>query len=396
MALSIALVIIFGLVGNIVFVKMKLPGLLGMLLVGVVIGPFCLGLLDDSILAASKDIRTIALIVILLRAGLGLNVKDVKASGKPAIFLSFLPCILEGIMIIILSMMLLDFDYIEAGMLGFIIAAVSPAVVVPLMLKLINEKKGKKIPVLVLASASVDDVVCITFFMTFMGFYYNSSFPIARQLFNIPASIILGVLLGLIVGICLVFIFKKIHIRDSKKVIIILAFSILMVTLQDFVLEVIMISSLLGIMTIGIVINEMKPELGKRLALKFNKIWVFTEIFLFVLIGAAVNIDVAFNAGLIGAVIIILGLLARSLGVIISTYKSSLSKKERLFIVYSYVPKATVQAAIGSIPLAAGVPHGEIILALSVMAIIITAPLGSILITLGSKKLLKSENNSVI
>ena len=273
MALSIAIIIFFGMIGNYVFTKLKLPGLLGMLIVGVVIGPYCLSWLDRSVLDISADLRKIALIIILLRAGLGLNRNELKKVGKTAFKMSFIPALFEGLTVASISIWLLDLDFIQGGMLGFILAAVSPAVVVPLMLKFIEEKLGTKkgIPVLILSAASVDDVFAITFFTCFMGFYVNKNFNIGLQLLNIPISIILGVVLGLIVGIGLVWLFKKFHIRDSKKVILILALSIFMTSLENALKDYIMIASLLGVMALGFIITEKKPELGVRLSSKFGK-----------------------------------------------------------------------------------------------------------------------------
>jgi solute carrier family 9B (sodium/hydrogen exchanger), member 1/2 len=398
LAFSIAIILLFGMIGNLIFTKLRLPGLLGMLIVGVIIGPYSLDLLDDSIIAVSADLRTIALIIILLRAGLGLNRHELKKVGKTAIKMGFIPGIFEGIVIALLSIYLLDLDFIRGGMLGFIIAAVSPAVVVPLMLKFIDERLGMKkgIPVLVLSAASIDDVFAITFFTSFMGFYANKNFNIALQLLNIPVSIMLGVLLGFVISLGLVYLFKKFHIRDSKKVLIILSLSILMVSLEHALESYIMIASLIGVMTIGFMITERKPSLGKRLSLKFNKVWLLGELFLFVLVGAEVNIETAIKAGLIGTFIIVIGLLARSLGVLVSTIKSGLNPKEKLFVIISYLPKATVQAAIGAYPLSQGVEGGDIILAIAVLSIILTAPLGAILINTLAPKLLESEDHQEI
>lgn len=393
MALSIAIIIFFGLLGNFVFTKLKLPGLLGMLIVGIIIGPYCFNILDESILSASADLRKIALIIILLRAGLGINRSELKKVGKTAIKLSFIPGVLEGLTVAFVSMYLLGFDFLQGGMLGFILAAVSPAVVVPLMLKLMEKRIGTKkgIPVLVLSGASIDDVVAITIFTSFMGFYANKNFNIGLQLLNIPVSIIIGIVIGFIVGYILVIIFNKFHIRDSKKVIIILALSIFMVNLEKALENYIMIASLLGVMALGFVITEKKPNLGERLSSKFNKVWLFSELFLFVLVGAEVNINVAISAGLIGILVILAGLFARSIGVLVSTYKSDLNLKEKIFVVVSYLPKATVQAAIGSIPKMVGVENGDLILAIAVLSIIITAPLGAILIDRLAPVLLEKE-----
>lgn len=393
MALSVALILFFGMVGNLIFTKLKLPGLLGMLIVGVIIGPYVLDLLDPSVLSISSDLRKIALIIILLRAGFGLNRKELKKVGKTALKMSFLPGILEGLTIALVSIWFLNFDFIRGGMLGFILAAVSPAVVVPFMLKFIEKKMGMKkgIPVLILAASSIDDVIAITLFTGFMGFYANKNFSIGQQILNIPVSIILGIMLGLIIGIILVNLFKKYRIRDSKKVIIILSIAIFMVSLEKVLEPYIMIASLLGVMALGFIITEKKPELGIRLSSKFNKVWVLAELFLFVLVGAEVNIQVAMNAGLVGLAIISIGLVVRSIGVLLSTINSGLNIKDKIFVIVAYLPKATVQAAIGAIPLSQGVEDGDLILAIAVLSIIITAPLGSILINLLAPKILEKN-----
>lgn len=379
MALSLAVIIIFGLLSSKFFAKIKLPGLLGMLILGIIIGPYGLSLISDEVMAVSGDLRKIALIVILLRAGLGIEKDTLKQIGVPALKLSFLPGVLEGTAVMIISVYIFNISYIEAGMLAFIIAAVSPAVVVPQMLDLIEKKRGKKkgIPTLILAGASIDDVFAITIFSTFLGLYGGSSVNITRQFFNIPLSILLGISLGAISGFVLVDIFKKYHIRDTKKTLIMLSAAILMTGLEDYLKDYIPIAALLGVMVIGFVLKEKNNVLGPRLASKFNKIWVFSEIMLFVLVGAEVDINLALKTGLTGILIIFSGLLARSIGVYISLIGTDLNWKERFFSVIAYTPKATVQAAIGAVPLAAGVKSGDLILAMAVLAIIITAPLGS-------------------
>jgi solute carrier family 9B (sodium/hydrogen exchanger), member 1/2 len=391
MMLSLAYIIIFGMSGYIVFKKIKLPGAIGMLIAGVIIGPYGLNLLDDSILLISLDLRKIALIVILIRAGLGIDRKSLQAVGKQSVSLSIIPVLIEGFTIVLLAVLLLDFRFIEAGLLGFIIAAVSPAIVVPSMLKLIKEKMGmkKNIPVLVLASVSIDDVIAITIFSTFLSMYLATQVNVFTQILWIPISIGLGIIVGLIVGFGLIWLFNKFHIRDTKKVLLLISIGIMMVSFAELIEDYILIASLLGVMTMGIVIVERKIVLAERLAVKFNKVWVFVELTLFVLVGAAVNIQVAFNTGLIGIFIILAGLFMRSLGVLIATLMSDFSLKERLFLVVSFLPKATVQAAIGGIPLALGVANGEIILALAVLSIIISAPIGAIGIDTLSKPLLK-------
>lgn len=396
MALSLAIIVILGLLFNILFDKIKLPGLLGMLILGIIIGPYGFNLISNGILSISADLRKIALIVILIRAGLGIEKETLKKVGIPAVKLSFIPGFLEGFTIIFISSYIFDLSFIEAGILGFIIAAVSPAVVVPQMLNLIDNNRGTKkgIPTLILTGASIDDVFAITIFSTFLGLYGRTHLNITKQLFNVPISIITGVVLGVISGFFLVYLFKKYHMRDTKKALIILSIAILLTGIEDFMKDIIPIAALLGVMTIGFVLQERYKLIGTRLASKFNKIWVFAEIMLFVLVGAEVNIHLAIESGLAGLVIIFAGLLARGIGVLISVTGTNLNWKERVFSIIAYTPKATVQAAIGAVPLAVGVKSGELILAMAVLSIVITAPLGAAGIKItGERWLSKDETN---
>ena len=380
MATSLGIITVLGLMANYIFTKLKLPGLLGMLLLGIIFGPFGLGILNDDLMRVSSDFREIALIIILLRAGLGLDWDELKSIGRPAVKLSFIPVILEGLTVMILSTILFDLSLIEGGILGFIIAAVSPAVVVPSMIELKERGMGtdKNIPTLILAGASLDDIVAITIFSSFLGLYTGEKINILLQFLKVPTSIILGIGIGFIIGLVLVFLFKKYHIRDTKKVLMIVGVAILMMELENILSSRIQIAGLLGVMTIGFVILLRRNVVAKRLALKFNKIWVLAEILLFVLVGAQVDLSVAINAGRFGIILILGGLIMRSIGVFISLIGSNLNKKERLFVAVSYTPKATVQAAMGSVPLAYGVVSGDMILAVSVLAIVITAPIGAI------------------
>lgn len=391
MATSLAIIILFGLLANTLFTKMKLPGLLGMIIIGIILGPYVLNWISPDLLRVSGDFRQIALIIILLRAGLGISSDDLKKIGKPALKLSCIPGIFEGLTIAFISTRFLGFSFIEGGILGFILAAVSPAVIVPLMLDFQERKLGtnKGIPTLILAGASIDDVFAITIFSTFMGLYSGNHINIGIKLLNIPVSIILGIIIGIIIGFILVKVFERYHIRDTKKVLLILGCAILLNALEQVMKNKIEIAGLLGVMALGFILLEKRPIVAKRLSLKFNKIWVFAEILLFVLVGAQVNIAVAYNAGLQGLAIIIVGLIGRSIGVYISLLGTNLNWKERLFCIISYIPKATVQAAIGAVPLSMGVESGEIILAIAVLAILITAPLGAIGIKITGDKLLK-------
>ena len=391
MARSLAIIILLGLAANKLFEKIKLPGLLGMLIVGAIVGPYGLDILQPGIMNISADLRKIALIIILLRAGFGINKRDLKRVGTTALKMGFIPGLIEGFFIAFASIKLLNFTFIQGGILGFIIAAVSPAVIVPAMLRLMENGLGsnKGIPTIILAGASIDDVFAITIFSGFLGLYSGSNMNLGLQILNIPISIILGILMGLIIGIILIKVFQKYRIRDTKKVLLIIGLSIFLTELENALKTKIEIASLLGVMTIGFIIVEKIPHVGKRLGVKLNKIWVFAEILLFVLVGAEVNINVALNAGKVGLIIIVIGLLGRSIGVVISTVGTRLNWRERLFCIIAYIPKATVQAAIGAVPLSLGVASGDVILAIAVLSIIITAPLGAIGINLTGEKLLQ-------
>lgn len=304
--------------------------------------------------------------------------------------MSCIPGLVEGFFITFASMRLLNFTFAQGGILGFIIAAVSPAVVVPSMLTLMENNIGTKkgIPTLILASASMDDVFAITMFSAFLGLYSGSHIHIGIQLLSIPISILLGIIAGAIIGLIVIKVFKKYHIRDTKKVLLILGFSILINQLESVLKTKLQIASLLGVMTIGFVIIEKLPNVGERLSNKFNKIWILAEILLFVLVGAQVDVNIALKAGEVGIMIIVIGLIGRSIGVIISLIGTEYNWKERLFCIIAYIPKATVQAAMGAVPLSLGVESGDIILAIAVLSILITAPLGAIGIHYSSEKLL--------
>lgn len=349
---SLGLIILLGLVVSKLFEKYKIPGLVGLLILGIVIGPYVMNLLHPNILKISGDLRKVSLIIILLRAGLGINKEDLKKVGAPALKMSCIPGLIEGFFIAFASVKLLNFSFIQGGILGFIIAAVSPAVVVPSMLNLIEKGVGtdKRIPTLILAGASIDDVFAITIFTAFLGLYSGININIGMELLNIPISIFLGVLCGIVLGFILVKLFKRSNIIDTRKGLLILSTSILLTELENILKSKIEIASLLGVMTMGFVIAEKIPKVGRKMSVTFNRIWIFAEILLFVLVGAEVNIYVAINAGKIGAIILFIGLLGRSIGVMISLLGTNLNWKERMFCVISYMPKATVQAAIGGFP----------------------------------------------
>ena len=391
MATSLAIITLFGLFSKKLFNRFKVPGLLGMILAGVLIGPYGFNLLSDEILIASEGFRKIALIVILLRAGLGIKREDLRKVGRPAINLSFIPGLFEGFTIAYVSMKFFAFSFIQGGILGFIIAAVSPAVIVPSMLDFMEKGIGKEknIPTLILAGASNDDVFAITIFSAFMGMYGGGRVNIGATIFSIPLSIVLGVVSGGIIGIVLIKIFKSYDIRDTEKTLYILGSAILLTSFETMIKSKIDIAGLLGVMAIGFIIYEKMPKVGRRIASKFDKVWVFAEILLFVLVGAQVNVVLALDAGLKGVFLIFIGLIARSIGVLLSLVGTNLKMREKLFCIFAYIPKATVQAAIGAIPLSAGVESGDLILSLAVLSIIITAPLGAIAIKATGSKLLE-------
>jgi solute carrier family 9B (sodium/hydrogen exchanger), member 1/2 len=398
MITSIGLMLILGLVANAIFTKLNLPGLLGMLLVGVVTGPYVLDWLSPELLVISGGLRQFALIVILLRAGLGISKEELKRVGFSAVKFSFLPGLIEGFTIAFAATWLFGFTFIEGGILGFIIAAVSPAVVVPRMLELSEQKTGtdKGIPTLILAGASIDDVFAITIFSTFLGLYGGSRVNIGLQLLGIPLSIILGVVLGMAGGLVLAKLFTRFHLRDTKKVIYILGAAILLTAIEGWLKDWEAVASLLGVMAMGFMLMEKVPAAARRLAVKFNKIWILAEILLFVLVGAQVNIHVALQACQAGLLIVTLGLGGRTIGVLLATAGSDLNWKERLFCAIAYLPKATVQAAIGAIPLSMGVSSGEVILAVAVLSILFTAPLGAVGIQQSAGVLLKTESTVVV
>ena len=392
MLTSIAIILLLGLLVGWLFSKIKLPSLLGMIIVGIILSPHCLNMVDESIIMISGDLRQIALVIILTRAGLSLNLSDLKKVGRPAILMCFMPACVEMIGTIIFAPILLGVTYLEAAIIGSVIAAVSPAVVVPRMIKLMEEGYGKEksIPQLILAGASVDDVFVIVVF-TALTTLASTGKMSASSFIQIPVSIILGVMLGCVVGIILVWFFKKWHMRDSVKVLIIISISFLLLEVQNRLEGVVPVSGLLAIMSMGIIINQKYDVLAKRLSIKYNKMWLGAEVFLFVLVGIAVDIKYALKAGIIVIGLVVLALVFRMIGVGLSLVKTDLTKKERLFCAIAYTPKATVQAAIGTIPLAMGLACGEMVLTVAVVAILITAPFGALCVDSLYKKLLEKE-----
>ena len=378
MLLSVALMILMGLTLSKVFKQMKMPPLIGLLVTGIILGPYVFNAIDQNILNVSVELRKMALVVILLRAGLSLKLEDMKTIGKRSIFMAFIPATFEFLAILVFGPLLLPISYGEAAILGSIIAAVSPAVVVPRMIKLMEEDKGqrKKIPQLVLSAASLDDVYVIILFTSFLQAYLQGEYNY-KTLLYIPLSIVLGVSLGLVVGFIATKFFKMFHMRDTIKVLILFALSFLALVLENVTQKFIAISGLLTVMVLGGMIRHLYPILAKRLVIKFEKIWVIAEMQLFILVGAAVDINTFPSVGLLGILLITIGLISRMIGVMVALIKSSFTLRERVYIGLSYIPKATVQAAIGGIPLAYGVSQGYLILAIAVLSIIVTAPLGA-------------------
>ncbi|SEL38449.1 sodium/proton antiporter, CPA1 family [Carnobacterium iners] len=390
MLLSLALILIVGFIFSSIFSRLRLPGLLGLILTGIILGPYCLNLLDPKILSISADIRQIALIVILFRAGLTMNINDLKKNGRPAILMTFLPATFEIITVTILAPLLFGISTLEAAILGTVLGAVSPAIVVPRMIRLIESGYGKAkgIPQMILAGASVDDVFVIVLFTSFLGMFQGNGFEIF-SLLSVPVAIIFGLLLGVLVGYILVKLFKYFHIRDTVKVLLILSICFLMVVLEERLKGFFPISGLLGVMALGGIILKLYPLLAKRINTKFSKIWIGAEVFLFVLVGSVTDITALSEAGITVVLLILISLIFRMTAVFLSVSGTNLTVKEKLFTAGAYTPKATVQAAIGSIPLAMGVPAGNIILTVAVLSIILTAPLGATFIDLSYKKLLE-------
>ena len=393
MLTSIAVILLTGLLVGWLFSKIKLPSLLGMIIVGIILSPHCLDLVDKSILNISGDLRQIALVIILTRAGLSLNISDLKKVGRPAILMCFVPACVEMIGTIIFAPLLLGVTYLEAAIIGSVIAAVSPAVIVPRMIRLMEEGYGKdkSIPQLILAGASVDDVFVIVVFTALTTLASTGKMSVSSFI-QIPVSIILGVMLGCVVGIILVWFFKKWHMRDSVKVLIIISISFLLLEVQNRLEGVVPVSGLLAIMSMGIMINQKYDVLAKRLSVKYNKMWLGAEVFLFVLVGIAVDIKYAVNAGVVVVGLVVIALIFRMVGVRLSLVKTDLTNKERMFCAIAYTPKATVQAAIGTIPLAMGLACGEMVLTVAVVAILLTAPFGALCVDNLYKKLLERNN----
>ncbi len=385
MAVGIAEILLLGLVAAWVFNRLRVPGLIGMLLVGVVLGPYVLGYLPDDLLAVSADLRLVALIVILLRAGFEISRKTLHRVGLRAALLSFIPALVEGVAVTLLGPPLLGLTTMESALLGSVLAAVSPAVVVPMMIDFIKRHKGtrKGIPTMVLAAASLDDVIVIVAYSALVGFYTGQSVNLAWKVAGLPLGIVLGIVAGLLSGVILVKLFERFNPRATKRVLVVVALAVLLVRVEHLLETWLPFAALLSAMAMGFVILEKREHMAHEISAKLGKVWVFAEIILFAMVGSQVNIHVAWTAGAAGAALVGLGVVVRGLGTVLCLWRSELNYKERLFVAVAYTPKATVQAAIGAAPLAAmaaagmDTGPGEIILAVAVLSIVLTAPLGA-------------------
>ena len=393
MVLSIGMVIILGILCTKLLGRMKIPAFLGFLAIGVLLGPYAFNILDHAFMGLTQELSTLAIIILLLRAGLGLSRDAIRKVGRPAVEMSFVPSVIEGVSVIFIAHYFFGISFIEAGMLGFILAAVSPAILVPRMLDLLYKGIGvaKGIPTLLLAGSAADDVVAITIFSAFLGIYTGGKINIAWDLLGIPISLILGIFIGVATGFVILFVFKKWEFSDTEKLLITLATGILLNAFGELMRGTIPVAGLVGVMVIGFLVLDKNPKVGKSLSNKYSKLWIVAEIIVFVLLGAQLNIPMMLSVLGLGVLVITLGLLFRSVGVYLSLLGTDLNNKEKLFCMISYIPKANVQATIGAVPLAVGVVSGELILAVSAISIIYTAPLGAMLIKFFSEKLLTKD-----
>ena len=398
MLTSLALIFLAGLAMSAICKMLKIPSIIGMLITGIVLGPFVLDLFDPSIMSISDDLRKMALIIILLKAGLALDPKDLKKVGRPAIMMAFIPACFEILAFVIFAPLILKITTAEAAVMGAVLGAVSPAVVVPRMVQLIDDKYGteKSIPQLIMAGASCDDVFVIVLFSTFANIAQGGKADF-MSIAGIPISIVLGILLGLVLGLLLSLFFEsafkhKRYVRNSTKVLIVLGLAFLLTAAEQWLKGIVPVSGLLAVMSMACMLKIKAPEsVSRRLSEKFGKLWIAAEVILFVLVGAAVDIRYTLEAGLAAVGMIMIALVFRSIGVLLCLIKTKLNRKEKLFCVIAYLPKATVQAAIGSVPMAMGLPCGKIVLSVAVIAILITAPLGAAGMDLTYKKLLQKE-----
>lgn len=398
MLTSLAFIFLAGLAMAGICGRLGLPRIIGMLFTGILLGPNVFNLLDSSILLISPQLRQMALIIILLKAGLSLNLSDLRQVGRPAVMMSFVPASFEILAFLLFGPFILGISRVEAALLGSVLAAVSPAVVIPRMVQLMEEKYGtdKSIPQMIMAGASCDDIFVIVLFSTFLGMVQGGSIR-AADFLNIPVSIVLGILLGAVFGYGLSRFFerayeKKHYIRNSMKVVIVLGMSFLLMSVEAWLEDVVSVSGLLAVVSMACMIKiKSAPIVSKRLSEKFGKLWVAAEVMLFVLVGAAVDIRYTLGAGAAAVLMIAIALGFRAVGVCLCLAGTKLNRRERLFGIIAYLPKATVQAAIGSVPLAAGLPCGQLVLSVAVLSILITAPLGVVGMDLTYRKFLEKE-----
>ncbi len=390
MLFSLGLIIFVSLIFGKIFEKLKLPKLIGMIFAGILLGSYGLDLIDNKVMDMSSELRQVALIIILTRAGLNLNIDDLKKVGRPAILLSFIPATFEIVATTIFAPIFLGVSTVDALLIGTVLSAVSPAVIVPRMLNLMEKGYGKEkgVPQMVMASSAVDDIFVIVAFYVCLGLAEQGVVS-ASSFINIPISIILGTIIGIACGMVLNLIYSKVNLRETEKVLLLLAVAFTLATAEKWVEEYVSFSAMLSVMAMGICINIKKPEVAKSLSGKYQEIWVFAEMLLFVLVGAMLNIQYAFSAGIMVVVLILVALIVRLIGVYLCMLKTKLSNKEKLFVQFSFIPKATVQAGIGGIPLAMGLACGDIVLTVAVVAILVTAPLGAFLIDKSFDKLLE-------
>ena len=393
MLTSIALIFLFGIVFGGIFNKLKLPGLLGMIIAGILLGPYVLNLLDDSIFDISAYLMRIALIIILIRVGLSLDINDLKRVGRPAVMMCFVPACFEMAGVIFFAPYILGISSLDAAIMGAVLGAASPAIIVPKMIHLMENRIGteKSIPQIMMAGTSVDGVFVIIVFTAFIGFGQGEEIS-ASGFIQIPASIIIGAIAGIAIGLLVGFCITKIHMRDSLKVILMLSISFLFISLES--IWPVPFSGLIAVIGMAVTLQIKNTEASTRISIKFSKLWIAAEILLFVLVGATVDLNYVFLAGISVIVVIFIALACRLAGVFCCIIKTRLSMKERLFCIIVYIPKATVQAAIGSIPLSIGMSCGNIVLTVAVLAILITAPLGAIGIDTAQKRLLTNENET--
>lgn len=391
MLTSIAIILLLGYVSGWLFSKMKLPSLIGMILLGICIGPYALNVLDSSLLEISSSIRQVALVIILTRAGLSLNLEDLKRVGRPAILMCFVPACFEMLGIVLLGPLLFNISLVEALVIGTVVAAVSPAVIVPRMISLIDQGYGKEhsIPQLILAAASVDDIFVIVVFTVATSLALTNEVSMLRFV-EIPVSIILGILLGIVTGMLVVKFYQKVSMRKVVQVFVLLSISFLLLEVETLLKGLVPVSGLLAIMATGMYIKQKDNAMAISLANPYSQLWSVGEVFLFVLVGACVNIQYAMNAGILVILLVCLSLVFRMVGVWVSLMKSPLTAKERVFCMIAYTPKATVQASIGAIPLSMGLACGELVLTVAVLSILLTAPFGALGIDALHKRLLKT------